>query len=637
MSFIFSLFLLVTLAAEALTATLDSCKIVANSSDWPSISDWQNLNASVSGRLIAASSPGAVCHPGQPTFNNVSCAAVRSQWLDYAFHASNPFTTDYNDDTCLPDATAPCSSAGYPAYAIEAVDVADIQSGVRFAAKTGVRLIVKGTGHDYPGRSKGPGALEIWTHRLTGLTLSASKRAINGLQSIGALKIAAGMQWGEIYTYAAQHNFTVIGGANLNVGVGGWALGGGHGPVTNVFGMGADQILELEVVTADGEYRVVNEASYPDLFWALRGGGGSTFAVMLSVTVKIYPSIPGTSVSFSYSTTAASDTYWSLAARFHTYLPSLSEAGASGYFYLYPQTSNPDPSVAGTMSGIFIFPQKTRQQAAQLLTPLQRDLNGSSWAVDPIHASSTPRDFDDFSSFWLTNPPEEVGFDGRLGSWLLDGAALNTSLSSLQTQLRKSTPPTANLISHLVAGPGVRNAQIPGGSNAVLPAWRKTCIHVGRIWSYLDFAEKATVTTELRESGMPALKQIAPRMGAYLSESDPTNPNWIQDYYGSNYPRLLAIKKQWDPNGVFWCKPCVGNELWDVVDGPSNESKLEWGVGQTPEFAGTLLGFDDYIWFLRMSRSCHDYTGAQVKLPKILLNGNNICMLIPGGEGPTTT
>lgn len=488
MFLMFKLFLFVTFVARALTATVPACKLVANSTGWPSVSDWRSLNTSVSGRLTAVSPPGAVCHPGQATFDNASCAALKTKWTDYRYHSSNPFTTDYNDDTCLPDASAPCSSAGYPAYAIEATNAADVQAGVRFAAKTGVRLVVKGTGHDYPGRSKGPGALEIWTHRLTGLTYSASapKRATNAIQSTGTLKISAGMQWGDIYTYASQNKFTVVGGANLDVGVGGWILGGGHGPVSSVFGLGADQVLELEVVTADGEYRKVNEGSYPDLFWALRGGGGSTYAVMLSVTVKTYPSIPGTSMTFSYSTTAASDTYWSLTARFHTYFPALSQAGAMGYFYFTPQSRNPDPSNAGTVGGIFIFPQKTRQQAAQLLSPLQRDLNGS-WAVDPIRSSFTPRDFDDFSTFWLTNPDEQVGFDGRLGSWLLDDAALNTSLSKLQTQLKKSSPSTSTyniLISHLVSGAGVRNAQVPTGSNAVLPAWRKTCVHAGKLTTY---------------------------------------------------------------------------------------------------------------------------------------------------------
>lgn len=76
---------------------------------------------------------------------------------------------------------------------------------------------------------------------------------------------------GDIYAFAVANNVTVIGGADPGVGIGGWISGGGHGPLTAKYGMGADQVLEMEVVTADGNSRVVNERQDADLFWALRG------------------------------------------------------------------------------------------------------------------------------------------------------------------------------------------------------------------------------------------------------------------------------------------------------------------------------------------------------------------------------
>lgn len=66
-----------------------------------------------------------------------------------------------------------------------------------------------------------------------------------------------------------------------------------------------------------------------------------------------------------------------------------------------------------------------------------------------------------------------------------------------------------------------------------------------------------------------------------MSESDPSNPDWQHDYYGSNYDRLLSIKHEWDPTGVFWCKPCVGHEEWDIVPlGRGEEDVYERGIGQ---------------------------------------------------------
>jgi hypothetical protein len=128
------------------------CKPIPGSPDWPSPSDWQALNNSISGRLIAPVPPGVVCQPLNPLFNNDSCQVLFSQWSNSTFHAQNPFTSDYNDDTCLPSALAPCSAAGYPAYVVNATNAKHVQEGVKFAFETGVRLIVKGTGHDFPGR-----------------------------------------------------------------------------------------------------------------------------------------------------------------------------------------------------------------------------------------------------------------------------------------------------------------------------------------------------------------------------------------------------------------------------------------------------------------------------------------------------
>ena len=128
------------------------CKVTPDSPDWPSDEQWQALNNSVSGHLIQPVPPGAVCHPDFPQYNNASCGALYGKWTDPSFHYSTPATVDYNDDACLPSADTPCSAAGYPAYVVDAASASDVQAAVQYAAKTGVRLIVKATGHDFVGR-----------------------------------------------------------------------------------------------------------------------------------------------------------------------------------------------------------------------------------------------------------------------------------------------------------------------------------------------------------------------------------------------------------------------------------------------------------------------------------------------------
>ena len=88
---------------------------------------------------------------------------------------------------------------------------------------------------------------------------------------VAAVKIAAGMRMKEIYTEATKHNITVVGGGDVDVGIGGWITGAGHSPISSKYGLGADQVLEMEVVTANGTHLTINENSYPGLFWAMRG------------------------------------------------------------------------------------------------------------------------------------------------------------------------------------------------------------------------------------------------------------------------------------------------------------------------------------------------------------------------------
>ena len=85
-------------------------------------------------------------------YNNVSCGLVAEQWTNTTFHALNLVSTDYNDVACLPQPDAPCNLESYPRFVLPAESVTDVQNAVSFARETHVRLIVKGTGHDVPGR-----------------------------------------------------------------------------------------------------------------------------------------------------------------------------------------------------------------------------------------------------------------------------------------------------------------------------------------------------------------------------------------------------------------------------------------------------------------------------------------------------
>lgn len=476
------------------TTIAEQCKVYPNDSSWPDTVAWQSLNETISGRLITPTAVGAVCHPSNPAFNNDTCTDLLSRWANTSFIASNPYLPDYNDDSCSPAAPdANCSTAGYPAYVINAINAADVQAGVNFAREHNVRLIVKATGHDWPGRSSGAGSLSIWTHNLRGIDVTMEDPVAVRYGGIASVKIAAGHRWREIYAEAARNNVTVVGGADPNVGVGGWILNGGHSPISAFYGMGADQVLAFEVVTADGKYLNVNETSEPDLFWALRGGGGSTYAVMLSVTVKAYPPLGAAVTQYTLTTAADSDTMYSLLAYFHTQVPTIAEAGGMGYHYYIRSDISGLPGI-DVLTGVWFFPGKSIEEMNAILGPLYTGINSSSWAVDPVSATRNETIFPTMMGYLAQSTGEDGGGSGRLGSYLLDGPALTGNFTMLKEQFKVATAKPWWLISHVIAGPGTRNAvtTIPGGSNAVLPAWRKAYTHIGKS-KCLSFQQSCSV------------------------------------------------------------------------------------------------------------------------------------------------
>ena len=111
------------------------CKAIPGTPEWPSNSDWKRLNATLGGKLLQPSAPGGVCHPEQTNYDPAKCPAVQQGWTQYQFHQNDPVSSmwnQWNNDTCLPVVTAPCSGTGYPVYVINATNALDVKVGVDF-------------------------------------------------------------------------------------------------------------------------------------------------------------------------------------------------------------------------------------------------------------------------------------------------------------------------------------------------------------------------------------------------------------------------------------------------------------------------------------------------------------------------
>src|SRR6185295_2345308 len=166
-----------------------------------------------------------------------------------------------------------------PAVIIRCRSAADAAAGVRFARSAGLDVCVRGGGHNVAGRAVVDGAAMIDLAEMKGIEVDPDARTV---------RAEGGVTWAELNGAAAEHGLAVTGGAISTTGIAGLTLGGGLGWLMAKHGLAADNLLAVELVTAEGDVQDVTEDSAPDLFWALRGGGGN-FGVATTFTYRAHP------------------------------------------------------------------------------------------------------------------------------------------------------------------------------------------------------------------------------------------------------------------------------------------------------------------------------------------------------------
>src|SRR5579871_607192 len=268
---------------------------------WPSPAEWQALNARVGGKLVQPRALFSACaDPAQQD----ACRAMLKE-------SSNPFFLGDQVGGTQVSGWFRAWTAAPSAYAIVAHSAQDVAHGVNFAREHNLRLVVKGPGHSYLGCSNAPDSLLIWTRAMNDVVVHGAFTPAGCTGACGpvpAVSTGGGAIWIDAY-----HAVTVLGGRYVqgggcaDVGVAGLVQGGGFGSLSKGFGTAGASLIEAEVVTADGRIRIVNAHRDPDLFWALKGGGGGTFAVITRLTLATHP-LPETFGAVGGRFKASSDT-----------------------------------------------------------------------------------------------------------------------------------------------------------------------------------------------------------------------------------------------------------------------------------------------------------------------------------------
>lgn len=540
---------------------------------WPTQQQWQQLNQTLDGHLHKTIPLGAPCYNDSKTIDEGLCALVQKNYnssLDRVSHYGQTFWQNWEacgTSGCSLLSIDPavelfptCSLGTLASHYVDVRKASHISAALRFSKEHNLRISIKNTGHDFAGRSVGPNTLAIWTHNLSKMSFhqnfTASRCPMANGHNIGEL--GAGVVAGDAYRYFSEHGMDITGGYEESVGLaGGFAQGGGVGDFTARYGLMADNAIEFEVVTADGEVRVINECNDPDLFWAMRGGGGGTFAVLTKYRVQLYPSLPIHTYRLVVNI-SSSDALRALitlhAENQITWSDALVTGGVDYYVnkasfgVVHPHPDNGTKLKEATMAFFHAVSNITG------LTVIQNDY-------------TTFGNYTAYTSFSIADAraTEPAGISSLLSSRLMPRHlfASPSSIASLVDAVLHGIETAHNLINtsatQVVFETPLCNPDIDRKTSAH-PAWRDA------LWHVINVAEwekpLAPATLKKLSSGFLGLlapaKALTPGGGAYMNEASYDEPEWQQTYFGDNYPRLLDIKKRYDPDHMFDCWKCVG-------------------------------------------------------------------------------
>ncbi|KAM5346286.1 hypothetical protein ACJ41O_009291 [Fusarium nematophilum] len=537
----------ITSAVPSRKAANSSCHAIPGDPEWPSEHVWNELNTTVNGQLIKTLPIGHVCH--DPTFDSAKCDEVKAKWDDPNWRTSlseSILSPSFANNSCDPMSPrdTPCDVGGYAQYSVNVTCPEDVSAALQFARNHNVRAVVKNTGHDYLGGSVGLGSLSIWTHHLKGLTFRS--HYAGKLYQGPAIKTGAGVQVLEAYEFANKHGHMIVGGECQSVGLaGGYTAGGGQSPLSSFAGLAADQALEYEVITADGQLLRAAPDENQDLYWALSGGGPG-YGVVWSVTYKAFRDVPVTGTTLSFARVNVSkETYWLAIDHWHSIVPSITDFGG----YTFTTYDNDEFS----MAPLFV-PNRTRDEVLRLITPFHDKLSSLG-----IKYKSVTKSYATYLKGWKGLIGQEGAGEGsHTGSRLLTRRALLETPEKTSKVLKAIVDDGGSLLEMAI---GAKMSVAGNPDNAVNPAWRKSDILL--FTSGIDEGSTgAGIDNRVTHVWGDMLRELTPESGTYMNEADVYEPDFQRSFYGDNYPRLLSIKKRHDPDGIFYATTGVGSEEW---------------------------------------------------------------------------
>jgi FAD/FMN-containing dehydrogenase len=417
-----------------------------------------------------------------------------------------------------------------PSLVARPLDAADARTAVQWAVAHGVPLRARSGGHSYAGYSTLSGGMVLDLRNLRGISVNAKARTAT---------IGAGSQLIDVYSALAARGVTIPAGSCPSVGIAGHALGGGMGLAGRNFGLTADNLLSARIVTADGKLITASAHEHPNLYWALRGGGGGNFGVVTSFTFRVH-AVPKT-VAWFFVRWPASSAADALAA-WQSWAPH-ARRQLTSIFHLNGGGST-------SVSGQYFGPASDLHALLSPLTSVS-GASVSSGNLDYFHAQLM---WAGCSSISLTACHTAGTRPG--------GTLSRASFQAKSDYVAKPLPAAAR---NALVQAAVARANLPGSGailfdsyggaiNQVAPA-ATAFVHRKVLFciQYLSYNGGGNWLSQIHTKMRPYVTG-----GAYLNYTDPGLSHWQTAYYGSNYQRLQSIKRSVDPHRFFNFPQAIG-------------------------------------------------------------------------------
>lgn len=419
-----------------------------------------------------------------------------------------------------------------PGVIVEVASSNDVVLSLQFARDHDLRVSIVSTGHDYDGRNSGNATLQLSFKMMKRISL------VDGDQNI---RVETGNTWGDVHTFMKENKREkiVIGGSDPSVGVGGWVLGGGHSPFSSMSGLGVDNVVSFDMVLANGTTITANNNENTEIFWALRGGGGGTFGVVLNITYKLHDN-PGPVHQLVQAFPLDNVTGLPSLKVFSKWL-SAASSNVSGYLLMvnYPQ--------AGFLWSVLY--RGKYEDALREVKPL---------IVLP-YAYITGRNFTDAYEYYATVMPDLGGssvytFSSFFGD---ESLAMGESLTTAFQYLTSPMYQVYRSCTGTILGGAVATAGKISGATAIHPGFRSARMALTCAAGWSPPGEIPTYE-HMADDWAASLNKYGD--GHYFNEPQSNLMDWKTGFWGSleMYNQLLKVKNTIDPDYLFNCHHCVG-------------------------------------------------------------------------------